>query len=87
MRFYEQYKHAGFPCVPETSYGHERADAFARRFSSKSKGGVLNEWPSEVIEEMTLGLIARLASQTRKHPKPLLLEIAAGVWDAVRAKE
>ena len=44
MRFYEQYAHAGFTCAPESVQTDERA-AFFHRFSSQSKGGVLNEWP------------------------------------------
>src|ERR1700761_5407846 len=66
MRFYEQYAHAGFPCTPETAPQDERAAAFAHRFSSQSKGGVLNEWPPEVLIELTLNLIVRLAGQPRK---------------------
>lgn len=85
MRFYEQYEHAGFACSPEAS-PDERVAAFALRYSSGSKGGVLNEWPTDVLEEMTLGLIARLASHDRKLPKGLLREIAEAIWDMVKAK-
>jgi hypothetical protein len=86
MRFYEQYTHAGFTCAPETAPTDERAAAFAHRFSSKSKGGVLNEWPSEVLNELTLNLVVRLASQPRKVPESLLREIADSVWQVVKAK-
>jgi AcrR family transcriptional regulator len=86
MRFYEQYTHAGFTCAPETAPADERAAAFAHRFSSQSKGGVLNEWPPEVINELTLNLVVRLASQPRKLPVPLLREIADSIWQAVKAK-
>lgn len=87
MRFYEQYTHAGFPCVPETAETDERAAAFARRFSSKSKGGVLNEWPPEILNELTLNLVVRLAGQPRKLPEPLLREIADSIWQVVKAKD
>jgi len=87
MRFYDQYKHAGFACAPDVKQEDERTTAYARRFSSKSKGGVLNEWPAEVLQEITLNLVIRLASQPRKLPEPLLLEIAEGIWQMVKAKE
>jgi hypothetical protein len=60
--------------------------AFMHRFSSRSKGGVLNDWPVDVLEEMTVGLVARLARQRRKLPEALLREIARNMWEAVRAK-
>ncbi|AXC14013.1 transcriptional regulator, TetR family [Acidisarcina polymorpha] len=87
MRFYEQYEHAGFACTHDAKQEDERAKAYARCFSSKSKGGVLNEWPAEVVQEMTLNLVIRLASQPRKLPEPLLLEIAEGMWQIVKSKE
>ena len=86
MRFYEQYEHAGFACKPEPAQNDERVAAFTRRFSNQSKGGVLNEWPVDVLEEVTLGLVSRLASQTRKLPEPLLREIAESLWTMVSAK-
>ncbi len=87
MRFYEQYEHAGFACTPETKHEDERVKAYARRFSRKSNGGVLKEWPPEVLQEMTLNLVIRLASQPRRLPEPLLLEIAESVWETVKARE
>ncbi len=86
MRFYEQYTHAGFTCAPETVKKDERAAAFAHRFSSQSNGGVLNEWPPEVLNELTLNLVFRLAGQPRKRPEPLLREIADSIWQVVKAK-
>ncbi|MBB5058461.1 AcrR family transcriptional regulator [Granulicella aggregans] len=86
MRFYEQYKHAGFACSPEPLEKDERAAAFFHRFSSRSKGGVLNEWPAEVLNELTLNLIVRLAGLPRKLPDALLREIADNMWETVKAK-
>ena len=86
MRFYEQYEHAGFDCKPQPQEQDERVAAFARRFSNRSKGGVLNEWPIDVLDEMTLGLVNRLAGQERKLPQPLLYEIAEALWTVVQAK-
>jgi TetR/AcrR family transcriptional regulator, repressor of fatR-cypB operon len=87
MRFYEQYAHAGFTCAPENAPADERAAAFAHRFSSQSKGGVLNEWPPEVLNELTLNLVIRLAGLPRKLPEPLLREIAGNMWQVVKAKK
>jgi AcrR family transcriptional regulator len=87
MRFYEQYKHAGFTCAPEKAGEDKRAAAFAKRFSSKSRGGVLKEWPVDVLQEMTLGLVLRLADQPKKIAMPLLREIAESTWKMVGAQE
>ena len=87
MRFYEQYENAGFPCSPAMPQKNKRAAAFARRFSSKSKGGVLKDWPADVLEEMTIGLVIRLAGQPRKLSESLLREIAESMWETVKAAE
>ena len=86
MRFYEQYEHAGFSCSTDAAEADERVVAFARHFSNRSKGGVLNEWPIGVIEELTIGVVVRLAGRTRKLPESLLREIADGLWQMVKAK-
>lgn len=86
MQFLEQYEHAGFSCKDDPGPPDERAAAFARRFASRSKGGVLNDWPPEVIQEMTIGLITRLARQPRKLAPATLHEIAKNLWETVRAK-
>ncbi len=87
MRFYEQYAHAGFTCAPETAPTDERTAAFAHRFSSQSRGGVLNEWPPEVLNELTVNLVIRLAGLPRKLPESLLRQIADSMWQVVKAKE
>jgi TetR/AcrR family transcriptional regulator, repressor of fatR-cypB operon len=86
MHFLEQYKNAGFACQPELNASNQRIAAFARRFSSRSKGGVLNEWPGDVLQEMTIGLIERLARLPRKLPSAVLREIAESLWEQVRSK-
>jgi AcrR family transcriptional regulator len=86
MRFYEQFSHSGFIGGAETAPKDERAAAFFRRFSSRSKGGVLNEWPPEVLNELTFNVLVRLAGLPRKLPEPLLREIAEGMWEMVRAR-
>jgi AcrR family transcriptional regulator len=66
LRFLDQYENAGFHCRTDknSKADQERAE-FERRFRSRSKGGVSNELPPEVIQELTLGLAARLAKQPR----------------------
>ena len=85
MRFYEQYESAGFACTPDHAERDEREAAFAKRFSSKSRGGVLKEWPTDVLEEATLGTVRRLAVALKPIPKSLLRENAESMWEMVRA--
>jgi AcrR family transcriptional regulator len=86
MRFLEQYKNAGFPCQPELNASDERIAAFIQRYSSRSKGGVFNEWPADVMQEITIGLIERLARLPRKLPSAVLRQITESLWEQVRAK-
>jgi AcrR family transcriptional regulator len=86
MRFLEQYKNAGFACQPEMNASDDRIAAFLRRFSSRSKGGVFNEWPADVIQEITIGLIERLAGRPRKLSSVVLREVAESLWEQVKAK-
>ncbi len=87
MRFLEQCENAGFACPPaEGSPDAQAAAEFEQRFRSRSQGGVLNEWPKEVLREVTVGLVVRLARQPRKIPEPVLRDIAEKIWEAVRAK-
>ena len=85
MRFYEQYEHAGFPCASEIENDDVRVKSYARLFSGKSKGGVLKEWPAEVIQELTLNVVSRLAGQPRRLPESMLLEIARSMWELLKA--
>ncbi len=86
LRFLDQYETAGFHCRPDkNSKADQERTEFERRFRSRSKGGVLNELPREVIEELTLGLAARLAKQPRKLTPRVLRNVAEKVWDSVRA--
>jgi AcrR family transcriptional regulator len=88
MRFLEQYEVAGFVCSPEKNLqpGESQTD-FERRFSSRSQGGVLNDWPPEVIYELTLGLVIRLAKQPRTLTLAVLREVAEKVWEVVKAPD
>jgi len=88
MRFLEQYETAGFICLPDKNAksGKEQTE-FERLFVSRSKGGVLNDWPPEVIHELTLGLVTRLAKQPRKLAPGVLREVAEKVWETVKATD
>lgn len=88
IRFLDQYETAGFICRPDTKNQSDKQQIeFERRFTNKSKGGVLNELPHEVLLELTLGLAARLAKQPRRLPPDLLRTIAEKVWETVRATD
>ena len=87
MRFLEQYENAGFTCLPDDGSLDKKRSEFERRFRRKSKGGVLNNWPDEVLKELTLGLVARLAKQPRKLTPAILRSVAEKVWEAIRATD
>jgi len=88
LRFLDQYETAGFVCPPEKDArpGKERTE-FERRFRSRSKGGVLDDLPPEVLQELTLGLAARLAKQPRKLSSDVLQRIADKVWESIKGVE
>jgi len=85
MRFLEQYETAGFVCHPDGNR-HPDEIEFERRFRSQSKGGALNDLPPEVIYELTLGVVARLARLPKKLAPGTLRRVAEKVWEAVKAE-
>jgi AcrR family transcriptional regulator len=88
LRFLDQYESAGFLCVPDTNGppNHESSE-WEQRFRSRAKGGVLNDLPPEVIQELTFGLAARLAKQPRKLSSAVLQTVAEKVWGAIKAQD
>lgn len=85
MRFLKQYEIACFASPPEKNARSDKERTeFERRFTSRSKGGVLNDLPAEVIYELTFGVVERLASQPRKLSSEVLRNVAEKVWEAVR---
>jgi TetR/AcrR family transcriptional regulator, repressor of fatR-cypB operon len=87
MRFLHQYETAGFICRPEkTPHFDKQATEFQRRFRSQSNGGVLNDLPPEVIQELTFGVVERLARQPRKLAPATLRTVAEKMWEAVKAE-
>ncbi len=85
MRFLEQYTSAGFVPTPDENPPDKATKAFMRRFSSRKKGGILKDWPPEVLQEMGIGLVQRLALQPRKLSSALLHEIAENLWQILKA--
>ena len=85
MRFMDQYESAGFACMPEPESALDPVEVeFQRRFASRAQGGILADLPQEVLQEMTLGTIARLARQPRALSKKELREVAERMWEAIR---
>ncbi|RZU42109.1 TetR family transcriptional regulator [Edaphobacter modestus] len=88
MRFLDQYETAGFVCHPDSAARPDKEKiGFERRFRSRSKGGVLNELPPEVIQELTFGVVARLARQPRKLSPKVMRDVAEKVWEAIKASD
>jgi len=85
MRFMEQYQVAGFVCRPDGNSLRKEEAEFERRFRCQSKGGVLNDLPPEVIQELTFGVVTRLAKQPRKLSPNILRNLAEKMWEVVRA--
>jgi AcrR family transcriptional regulator len=88
-RFLDQYENSPYGCRPPGTLEVEAMDAsdpeiaLLKLFQSRKAGGVLNDLPPSVVQELTLGLAMRLAKQ----PKPLsgaaLDRIAETIWRAV----
>jgi len=85
LRFAELYEDVGFPIPAAALKPTPQAIAFRSRFCSKSQGGVLGDLPHRVVEEMTFGLVMRLAKQRRRLPEAILRKTAEGVWRAIKA--
>lgn len=88
LQFLNQYESAPFICPPESTRQYDREQTeYERRFRSRSRGGVLNELPPEVIQELTFGLAARLARKPRKLPGATLRKVAEKVWLAITVED
>ena len=86
MRFLEQYDLAGFECEPEENTWVDEEAGFMRRFGPRAQGGVLKDWPREVLMETTMGVVTRLARQPEALDAAMLREVAESLWEAVRAR-
>ena len=88
LRFLHQFESAGFNPPPEdTIVMNREANEFQQRYLSKFKGGVLKDLHPDVIKELTLGTIERLARLPKKLQDKELRELAEGMWVLVSAKE
>lgn len=88
LRFLDRYESAGFVCVSDTQGATDQQPSeWEQQFRSRAKGGVLNDLPPEVIQELTFGLAARLAKQPRKLSSAVLQTVAEKVWDSIRAQD
>ncbi len=86
MRFLDQYESAGFaqPKVPRLV--PEAELHFLKRFRSRAEGGVLRDWPVEVLRDLTIEVVARLARQPQGVNASVLREVGKEMWKLVRAK-
>ena len=85
VRFLKQVEIAALPCCAEEEpYGEVAAD-FERCFRRQSEGGLLRNWPKPVLEEVTVGLVERLAALPDDVSEDMLREVGLHIWEAVRA--
>ena len=83
LRFWEQYEATGMPVLAEKRLPlSAEAEEFQRVFRGKSEGGVLLDLAAEVLAEMTLGLVSRLARMEKKLSDATLQLVAEQMWRA-----
>ena len=85
VRFVHLYEDAGFPIPDSAVTPTPEASQFQKRFCAKAQGGILADLPKEATDEMTLGLLSRLAKLPKKIPEAVLRDIAERVWDSIKA--
>lgn len=83
--FLRQVKVANLACCSVNEPPSEFAATLNRSFRPRSEGGVFKDWPRPVLEEITTGLIERLAALPEEVSEQMLREVAIHVWEAVRA--
>jgi hypothetical protein len=67
-RFLDRYESSPFACISSPKSDTDPIQReIQKRFRSRKRGGILNNMPSEVVQELTFGLASRLA----KKPKTL----------------
>lgn len=85
LRFVHLYEEAGFPIPAAALSPTQEVIQFQQRYCSKSRGGVFADLPPQVIDEMSLGLVARLARMPMKLPPAVLREVAERAWESMKA--
>jgi AcrR family transcriptional regulator len=88
-RFLELYENSPFKDAFEGSDRQGAAlatqDRLLKLFGPKKSGGVLKNLPADVIEELSLGLAARLAKKREALKPAMLRKVAATAWQALVA--
>jgi len=83
-RFLDQYESSPFACIPSPKGD---ADPIPReiqkRFRSRKRGGILNDMPPEVVQELTFGLASRLAKKPKTLSRAALKAVAEKIWRAI----
>ena len=85
VRFLQQVTIAGLSCCAEAVPYSESAADFERCFRPQSEGGILKNWPQSVLEEVTVGLLERLAALPDEVSEDMLREIGSALWAALCA--
>jgi AcrR family transcriptional regulator len=87
MEFLERYANAGFSCKSSGGPVSPAVLTIQKYFRGRSEGGLLKDWPKDLIEEMTFGLLKRLARQSEDLPDNVLVQVAESVYREVAAEE
>jgi AcrR family transcriptional regulator len=89
-RFLDQYENSPYGCAPASADKSEpiaEADAltteFMKLFRSRKRGGLLNDLPPDVVNELTLGLASRLAKKSKPLSRATLSQVAETAWKAI----
>jgi len=85
LRYLSLFEDAGFAIPESTRTPTPEVIQFQQRFSGRTQGGVFADLPPHVIDEMSLGLIARLARNPKKLSPAMLRQISERIWDALKA--
>ena len=86
MLFLKQVRVANLACCAALEPSTEVAAGLNRYFRPRREGGVFKNWPKSVLDEVTTGLVERLAALKDEVPEKMLREIGLHIWDAVLAK-
>ncbi len=92
-RFLDQYENSPFACAPNSAdkaapsepipEGDALTAEFMRLFRSRKRGGLLNDLPPDVVQELTLGLASRLAKKAKPLSRATLSQVAETAWKAI----
>jgi AcrR family transcriptional regulator len=83
-RFLDQYESSPFACIPGPERDSDPIQSeIQKRFRSRKRGGMLNDLPPEVVQELTFGLALRLAKKPKTLSRPALKAVAEKIWRAI----